>query len=263
MGLHPLKQLQKRVVTRDRFLVSSGNNIVRQLAAYAPSGERRMLFYVPAGQHRLVYAIREAIGSSEETYTVLNSWGHDHRRIPNTITVNLRGDTVYELRTRVDKSTRKSVTMELIGPENKLVHENAFTLSYPALQGLNNWQNDSEIFASYPNELRSAGDAKSHVDAKKSAPVTPLLTLTLDHLGGKDQDSKGRVKMRFWIDSDSPPCVSDLSVAVSYGFLATNLRSSSQQSKLDGFTKTFQPYEGSGCYYFVDGYFLEKQRLGF
>ena len=116
-------------------------------------------------------------------------------------------------------------------------------------------QNDSEVFATYPNEIRSAGDAKYHVDSKKPAPVTPLLTFTIDQLGGKEQDSKGRVKMRFWIDSDSKPCMSDISVAVSYDFLSTNLRTVPQQSKSEGFAKTFQPYDGSGRYFFVDGYF--------
>jgi hypothetical protein len=251
-----LQQLQKKIQTRDQFLVTSGDKIVRQLAVYAPSGERRMLFYVPTGEHRLVYAIREALGSSEEAYALIGNWGDDHRRIPNTTTVHLLGDTVYELRTRVDQVTRKSVTIELIGPANKVVHEDAFALSYQALQGLDNLQNDSEVFASYPNELRSAGETKSHVDAKRSAPVTRLLTFTLDQLGGKDKDSKGRVKMRFWIDSVSPSCVSDLTIAVSYDFLARNLRTVPvPKSTLDGFTKTFQPYDGSGRYYFRDGYF--------
>jgi hypothetical protein len=84
-----LKKLQKQITSRDRFLVTSGDKIVRQLAMYAPSGERRMIFYVPAGEHRLVYAIREALGSSEETYSVLDNWGKDHRRIPNPMTVDL------------------------------------------------------------------------------------------------------------------------------------------------------------------------------
>jgi hypothetical protein len=253
-----LKQLQQRITTRDQFLVTNGEKIVRQLAVYAPSGERRMLFYVPAGEHRLVYAIREALGSSEESYSVLATWGNDHRRIPNTIAVNLLGDTIYELRTRVEKSMRTAVTIELIGPENKLVHEDALPLSYQALEGLSNLQNDSEVFASYPNELRSVGEAKSHVDTKKSAPVTPLLTFTIDQLGGKDQNSKGRVKMRFWIDSASKPCMSDISVAVNYEFLAINLRSTPQQGRFEGFAKTFQPYEGSGRYFFVDDYFADN-----
>jgi hypothetical protein len=253
-----LRKLQKRATTRDQFLVTSGDKIVRQLAAYAPSSERRLLFYLPAGQHRLVYAIREALGSSDETYAVLNSWGTDHRSIPNATTVALLGNTVYELRTRVDKNTRESVTIELIGAENRVVHEYSFPLSYPALQGLNNWQNDSEVFASYPNELRSAAEAKSFVDAKKLAPVTPLLTFTLDHLGGKDKDSKGRVKMRFWIDSDSPPCMSDISVAVSYDFLSSNLRYAPQLGKFQTFNETFKRYDGSGCYFFVDEYFGSK-----
>jgi hypothetical protein len=253
-----LRKLQKRATTRDQFLVTSGDKIVRQLAVYAPSSERRLLFYVPVGQHRLVYAIREALGTSEETYSVLNTWGTDHRSIPNATTVALLGDSVYELRTRVDKSTRESVTIELIGAENRSVHEYSFPLSYPALQGLNNWQNDSEIFASYPNELRSAAEAKSFVDAKKMAPVTPLLTFTLDHLGGKDKDSKGRVMMRFWIDSDSPPCMSDISVAVSYDFLASNLRYAPQLGKFQTFYETFKRYDGSGCYFFVDEYFGSK-----
>lgn len=258
-----LKKLQKRVATREEFFVTSGDKIVRQLAVYAPSGERRMLFYVPAGKHRLAYAIREILGSNNETYPVLDDWGNDHQRIPGAITVNLLGDTVYELRTRVDKSTRKSVTSELVGPENKLVLEDSLPLSYPALQGLSNWQNDSEIFASYPNELRSAAEAKSHVDAKKSAPVTPLLTFTLDQLGGKDQDSKGRVKMRFWIESDSPPCMSDISVAVSYDFLSSNLRYAPQLTKSRAFKETFRPYDGSGGYCFVDGYFGDIARTSF
>lgn len=255
-----LKELQKRITTRDQFLVTSGDKIVRQLAAYAPSGERRMLFYLPAGEHRLVYAIREALGSNEETYPILNNWGNDHRHIPDTISVSLSGNATYELRTRVEKSTRKSVAIELVGPEDKAVHENSFPLSYAAVQGLNNLQNDSEVFATYPNEIRSGAEAKNHVDAKKLAPVTPLLTLTIDQLGGKDQDSKGRVKMRFWIDSDSKPCMTDISVAMSYDFLASNLRSAPQQTTVEGFAKTFRPYEGSGRYFFVEGYFGDTSK---
>ncbi len=115
----------------------------------------------------------------------------------------------------------------------------------------------------YPNEIRSAFDAKMHVDSKKSVPVTPLLTFTLDHLGGKDKNSKGRVKMRFWIDSDSRPCMSDISVAESYDFLSTDLRYTPQQSTPEGFTHTFESYDGSGRYHFVDGYFDGTGRLGF
>jgi hypothetical protein len=250
-----LKQLQKRITLRDQFLVTSGDRIVRQLAVYAPSSERRMILYVPAGNHRLVYAIKEFLGTTTETYSALANWGNDHRQIQATTEISLVGETVYELRTGVKKGADSSISIQLIGPGDKAVHEDSFALSHVAFQGLNNWQNDSEIFATYPNEIRSAGDAKMHVDAKKSAPVTPLLTFTLDHLGGKDQDSKGRVKMRFWIDSDSKPCMSDISVAVSYDFLASSLRTVPQQSTLEGFTKAFQLYDGSGRYYFVDEYF--------
>lgn len=90
----------------------------------------------------------------------------------------------------------------------------------------------------------------NRMSIKESAPVTPLLTFTLDHLGGKDQDSKGRVKMRFWIDSDSPPCMSDISVAVSYDFLSSNLRHAPQLTKSQAIDKTFQPYDGSSRYHF-------------
>ena len=250
-----LKQLQKRLTTRDQFLVTSGDKIVRQLAVYAPSGERRLLFYVPAGDHRLVYAIKEVLGTATEAYSALANWGNDHRRIQGTTEIPLLGETVYELRTGVKKGTDSSISIQLIGPGDKTVHEDSFALSHVAFQGLNSWQNDSEIFATYPNEIRSVGDAKIHVDANKSAPVTPLLTFTLDHLGGKDQDSKGRVKIRFWIDSDSPPCMSDISVAVSYDFLASSLRTVPQKSMFGGFTKTFKPSGSSGRYYFVDEYF--------
>ena len=250
-----LNQLQKRITTRDQFLVTSGDKIVRQLAVYTPSGERRLLFYVPAGNHRLVYAIKEFVGTPTETYSALANWGNDHRQIQDTTEIPLMGETVYELRTGVKKGADSSISIRLIGPGDKAVHEDSFPLSHVAFQGLNNWQNDSEILATYPNEIRSAGDAKTHVDAKKSAPVTPLLTFTLDHLGGKDQDSKGRVKMRVWIDSDSPPCMSDISVAVSYDFLASRLRTVTQQSLFRGFTKTFKPSASSGCYYFEDEYF--------
>lgn len=123
---------------------------------------------------------------------------------------------------------------------------------------------------SWPKELeplrkqsRPLGDAKTHVDAKKSAPVTPLLTFTLDHPGGEDQDSKGRVKMRFWIDSDSPPCMSDVSVAVGCDFLSSSLRYAPQLTTCQAFKETFRPCDGSGCYYVVDGYFGEADRLGF
>ena len=258
-----LKQLQKRITTRDQFLVTSGDKIVRQLAVYAPSSERRLLFYVPAGDHRLVYAIKEVLGTTTETYSALENWGNDHRRIQATTEIPLVGETVYELRTGVKKGTDSSISIQLIGPGDNAVHEDFFPLSYVALQGLTNLQNDSEVFATYPSEIRSAGDAKNHVDAKKSAPVTPLLTLTIDQLGGKDEDSKGRVKMRFWIDSDSKPCMSDINVAVSYDFLSTNLRTGTQQSTLEGFTKTFQLYDGSGRYYFVHGYFGDTAKLGF
>jgi hypothetical protein len=210
---------------------------------------------VPAGDHRLVYAIKEVLGPATETYSELARWGNDHRRIQATTEIPLVGETVYELRTGVKKGTDSSISIQLIGPGDEAVHKDSFPLSHVALQGLNNWQNDSEIFATYPNEIRSAGDAKMHVDAKKSAPVTPLLTLTLDHLGGKDNNSKGRVKMRFWIDSDSKPCMSDISVAVSYDFLASSLRTVPQQSMFGGFTRTFKPSSSSGCYYFVDEYF--------
>ncbi len=100
-----LKQLQKRATTRDQFLVTSGDRIVRQLAVYAPSGERRLLFYVPAGNHRLVYAIREVLGTSTETYAALADWGNDHRLLHETTSVSLSGETVYELRTSVEKGT--------------------------------------------------------------------------------------------------------------------------------------------------------------
>ena len=250
-----LNQLQKRITTRDQFLVNSGDKIVRQLAVYAPSSERRLLFYVPAGNHRLVYAIKEVLGTPAETYSALANWGNDHRQIHDMTEIPLVGETVYELRTVVKKGMDSSIGIQLIGPGDKAVHGDSFALSHVAFQGLNNWQNDSEIFATYPNEIRSSGDAKTHVDAKKSAPVTPLLTFTLDHLGGKDQDSKGRVKMRFWIDSDSPPCMSDISVAVSYDFLSSNLRHAPQLTKSQAITKTFQSYDGSSRYYFAEGYF--------
>jgi hypothetical protein len=252
-----LMKLQKRVTTRDQFLVTSGDKIVRQLAAYAPSSERRMILYVPAGNHRLVYAIKEVLGTPSEAFSSLANWGNDHRQIQDTTEIPLVGESVYELRTVIKKGAGSSISIQLIGPGDKAVHEDSFALSHVPFQGLNNWQNDSEIFATYPNEIRSAGDAKTHVDAKKSAPVTPLLTFTLDHLGGKDQDSKGRVKMRFWIDSDSPPCMSDISVAVSYNFLSSNLRYAPQLTKSHAFNWTFRPYDGSGCYSFVDGYFVD------
>lgn len=257
-----LKQLQKRTTTRDQFLLTSGDMIIRQLAVYAPSSERRMILYVPAGNHSLVYAIKEFLGTPSETYSALAEWGNDHRQIQDTTEIPLVGETVYELRTVVKKGTDSSISIELIGPGDKAVHEDSFPLSRLAFQGLNNWQNDSEIFATYPNEIRSAGDAKTHVDAKKSAPVTPLLTFTLDHLGGKDQNSEGRVKMRFWIDSDSPPCMSDISVAVSYDFLSSNLRHAPQLTKSQAIDETFQPYDGSSRYYFTDGYFGESDRFG-
>ncbi len=250
-----LRKLQKRVTTKDQFLVTSGDKIVRQLAVYAPSSERRMILYVPAGNHRLVYANKEVLGTPSETYSALANWGNDHRQIQDTTEIPLMGETVYELRTVVKKGTDSSIGIQLIGPGDKAVHEDSFPLSHVAFQGLNNWQNDSEIFATYPNEIRSAGDAKTHVDAKKSAPVTPLLTFTLDHLGGKDQESKGRVKMRFWIDSDSPPCMSDISVAVSYDFLSSNLRHAPQVTKSQAITKAFKSYDGSSRYYFAEGYF--------
>ena len=255
--MNELKKLQKRVTTRDEFLVTSGDKIVRQLAVYAPSSERRMIFYVPAGNHRLVYAIKEVLGTPTETYSAIGNWGNDHHQIQDTTEISLAGEAVYELRTGVKKGADSSISIQLIGPGDKAVHEDSFTLSHVAFQGLNNWQNDSEIFATYPNEMRSAGDAKTHVDAKKLASVTPLLTYTLDHLGGKDQDSKGRVKMRFWIDSDSPPCMSDICIAVSYGFLSRNLRHAPQLTKSQAFNETFRPYDGSGCYHFVDGYFVD------
>lgn len=250
-----LKSLQKRITTRQKFLVTSGDKIVRQLAVYAPSSERRLLFYVPAGNHRLVYAIKEFMGSNTETYSLFASWGSDPRLIEDTTTVALKPESVYELRIEVKKGVSNSIPIRLISPEDIIEHEAVFPLSSIAFQGLTNSQNDSEVFASHPNEIRSAGDAKNHVNSKKSALVTPLLTLSIDQLGGKDDESKGRVKMRFWIDSDSKPCMSDISVAVSYDFLSSNLRYAPQQSKLEGFSKTFQPYDGSGRYYFVDGFF--------
>jgi hypothetical protein len=253
--MNELRKLQKRVTTKDQFLVTSGDKIVRQLAVYAPSSERRMILYVPAGNHCLVYAIKEVLGTPAETYSALANWGNDHRQIQDTKEIPLVGETVYELRTVVKKGTDSSIGIQLFGPEDNAVHEDSFPLSHVAFQGLNNWQNDSEILATYPNEIRSAGDAKTHVDAKKSAPVTPLLTFTLDHLGGKDQDSKGRVKMRFWIDSDSPPCMSDISVAVSYDFLSSNLRHAPQLTKSQAITKAFKSYDGSSRYYFAEGYF--------
>lgn len=255
--MNELKKLQKRVTTRDEFLVTSGDKIARQLAVNAPSSERRLILYVPAGNHRLVYAIKEFLGTPTEAYSLLANWGNDHRQIQDTTEIPLVGETVYELRAGVKKGAGSSISIRLIGPGDKAVHEDTCLLSHVAFQGLNNWQNDSEIFATYPNEIRSAGDAKAHVDAKKSTPVTPLLTLTLDHLGGKDQDSKGRVKLRFWIDSDSPPCMSDISVAVSYDFLSSNLRYAPQLTKSQAFSETFRSYDGSGCYHFVDRYFVD------
>lgn len=250
-----LQRMQKRVTTRQQFLVTSGNKIVRQLAVYAPSSERRLLFYVPAGEHRLVYAAKEFLGTTAETYNSLANWGKDHRQIQGSKEIRLVGQAVYELRTSVKKGIDSSISIQLIGPEDKTVHEDQFQLSFVAFQALTNLQNDSEVFATYPKEIRSASDAKNYVDAKKSAPVTPLLTLSIDQLGGKDKESKGQAKMRIWIDSDSKPCMSDVSVAVSYDFLTTNLRYASQQSKLQSFSKAFKPYDGSGRYYFVDGYF--------
>ncbi len=253
--LKELKQLQKRVTTRDQFLVTSGEKIVRQLAVYSPSSERRMILYVPSGNHRLIYAVKEALGTPTEAYSALANWGDDHRQIQDTTEIPLTGGTVYELRIGIKKVADSSISIQLIGPGDMAVHDDSFALSHVAFQGLNNWQNDSDIFATYPNEIRSVGDAKMHIDAKKSAPVTPLLTFTLDHLGGKDQDSQGRVKMRFWIDSDSPPCMSDISVAVGYDFLSSNLRHTRQITKSQAITKTFQSCDGSSRYYFVDGYF--------
>lgn len=258
-----LKQLHERITTGEQFLVTSGDKIVRQLAAHAPSSERRLLFYVPSGDHRLVYAMREFLGTTTETYSALTNWGNDHRRTQDATEIPLVGDTVYALRTVLKKGVDSSIGIQLIGPGDKVVHEDSLPLSYVAFQGLGNWQNDSEVFATYPNEIRSAGDAKNHVAAARSAPVTPLLTFNVDHLGGKDENSKGRVKMRFWIDSNWKPCMSDVSVAVSYEFLARNLRTAPQQSTLEGFTKTFQPYDGSRRYYFVDGYFGDTSKRGF
>ena len=68
--------------------------------------------------------------------------------------------------------------------------------------------------------------------------------------------------MRFWIDSDSPPCMSDISVAVGYDFLSSNLRHAPQLTKSQAIDETFQPYDGSSRYYFSDGYFGESDRLG-
>ena len=98
-----LNQLQKRITTRYQFLVTSGDKIVRQLAVYAPSSERRMILYVPAGNHRLVYAIKEVLGKPTETYSALANWGNDHRQIQDTTEIPLMGETVYELRTGVKK----------------------------------------------------------------------------------------------------------------------------------------------------------------
>lgn len=252
-----LQKLGKRVTTRDEFLVTSGDKIVRQLAVYAPSGERRLLFYVPEGDHRLVYAIREFLGARSETYAAMYKWGGDHRTLPETASIDLSGETVYELRTRVNRGTDEPVSIQLFGPGDVVVYDDSFPLSYPTMTGLSNLQNDSEIFASYPNELRTAGEAKRHVDTKKAAPVTPLLTFTLDHLGGRDADSKARVKMRFWIDSNSPPCISDIGVAVSYDFLSSNLQYAPGRTNFEGFNQIFQPYDGSGRYFFSDGYFPE------
>lgn len=255
-----LQKLGKRVKTRNQFLVTGGDKIVRQLVVYAPSGERRLLFYVPSGDHRLVYSIREFQGTSSETYAAMCKWGVDHRTLPETASFNLRGETVYELRTRVKRGTDEPVSIQLLGPDNAVVHDDSFPLSYPTLQGLSNLQNDSGIFASYPNELRTAGEAKGHVAAKKSAPVTPLLTFTLDQLGGRDAETKARVRMRFWIDSNSPPCMSDISAAVSYHFLSRNLQYAPGRTEFQGFNQTFQPYDGSGRYYFTDGYFPEAAK---
>ncbi|MGB7345268.1 MAG: hypothetical protein WBD20_13725 [Pirellulaceae bacterium] len=248
-----LARLSKSVKTRDQFLVTQGDKIVRQLVVYAPSGERRMCFYVPAGNHRLVYAIREAVGESSATYATLARWGDDHRQLQEPTSIELRGETVYELRIRVRPTTKDAIEIQLIGTDNDVVHENEFALSFQAMEGLGNLQNDSAVFATYPNELRSKGDAKRHVDDMKSAPVTPLLTLSLNQMGGRGRDTQARMKMRVWIDSDSPPCLSDITVANDYKFVS-GMKSWTPFSQ-DKFQDTFQDYDGTGRYYFRGGYF--------
>ncbi len=109
---------------------------------------------------------------------------------------------------------------------------------------------------SYPNELRTLGEAMQHIRDKKSSPITPLLTLTIDQLDEQRSGSTGRVLMRVWIDSDSPPCMSDVEVLGRYRFVS-QLKSSwpPEPRVVQAFEQTFQPYNGTGRYYFRDGYF--------
>lgn len=45
------------------------------------------------------------------------------------------GETVYELRTEVEKGVDSSISIQLIGPGDKSLHEDSFALSLVAFQG--------------------------------------------------------------------------------------------------------------------------------
>jgi hypothetical protein len=258
-----LQEMLRQCTSRDDFIVREGPRIAWSKLADT-DGMHKIAFYLPEGKHRLRGALYSGVYVGTEVpspFALSRKPVELSRRVrtDTTVTCELGPQAeVYELQFWWDIGAGLP-RVRLLGKENAIAREESLLgMDGPRYTRLK----VRGTGLAYPSELKYDDDTRRW-QTILSRPVTELAHFEFP--GGPTA-----WELRWWIESDAPPCVSAVEAAANYDMLGRMLTSAdpyrrlqtSERAECDAaFVRTFKPYDGSDRLYFRDGVIPSLQTL--
>lgn len=252
-----LREMLRECTSCDDFIVREGPRIVWSKLEDTGADVQKLGLYLPLGNHRL----RGALFAEQHP---ANSPPQDADKVTTGVEVcswELGPQAgVYEVQVRWSKDAGNAQIVLVQADSKNEPRRAALPIRAPAGELA-----IAEPGFAFPCQLKLEGDTWRWPSGELR-PVTLLAAIPVQWANAGEGDN---AEFALWIESEAPVCIA-AAEAVSQIHLLTGLylplddtsdRQLTYQQKQDArFSKTFEPYEGSYCFYFRAGAFESARR---
>lgn len=247
-----MTEMLRQCKSREDFVVREGPRIAWSKLSGSTGRAKKIGIYLPAGRHWLKYAFADV--DSLTSFEIERYESGHPREISGVVSIALGPESeVFELELRMGDDELLQVS--LAGSANVLLHEAAMPFKIGLEQFVERLSDDKFAF---PGEFKLREEERPYLLETLPPPVTDLGFLRVP-VRVREQSFYSYTILRLWIESDARPCMPAIHVAANYDQVAS-LRYPFGNRTRDPdteFNRLFEPYDGSGRFYFREEVFSD------